>query len=623
VIDIAVLIVVLAASASAGLLALRMVNALPASDEEHFVAALATGLGCASIVSLVLATAHALRPLPFAVAGTLALAAGGGSMVRALRSVRLPRGAFAWALVALCALLLVAESPTWFAPPVGGDQTKYHLAYARLFALEGGIVPTPWSFWGHQQWLQEFLYTLAYAVRGENLARLMNAVSGVLAAVALATLARRHLDRRLGVVVGALFFTLPITWSGMTRAGADMSVVLYAGLAVSALLDWASDARGADLRRAAVFAGFAGGAKVMGLLVPTLVGLGVLVVLVRQRTALGAAFGRALAFGMLALALLSPWYVRNWVERGDPLHPFGEGLFHARDWNPAAAAYLNVYYDQYRTEEAGKRSGKPYVGLQVLWFPWDLTMHPEAFENAKRQGQDVSPFALAFLPAIVLLERRRRVALAIAAIGVGYAAIIAVGAWAHPRYVLPGTALVLVAAAAGAEGLAGARVFPLIVALTLASNVTLISRLLRPMWPDQVRVALGRLDPNTFLGRYSDRFVFWHEANRAVPPDGRIVVLEKIPHPYYIDRPFVLLSYLEQGMVDYRTLEGPSALADTVRRLGATHVAVERSGLEAHGDPFEARVTELWRGYVGGLGRPVLEAGGYALYAVPDGTSRG
>src|SRR5262249_17327324 len=244
------------------------------------------------------------------------------------------------------------------------------------------------------------------------------------------------------------------------------------------------------------------------------------------------------------------------------------------------------------------------------------------FENAKRQGQDVSAFALAFLPAIVVLGRRRPAALAIAVIGVAYAAIIAVGAWAHPRYVLPGTALVLVAAAAGAEGLAGARPLPLLVALTIASNVTLISRLLKPMWPDQVRVAFGRLDPNTFLRRYSERFVFWHEANRAVPVDGRVVVLEKIPHPYYIERPFVLLSYLEQGMIDYRTLDGPAALADAVRRLGATHVAVERSGLAAQGDPFEARVTALWRGYVGGLGQPVLEAGGYALYAVPDGTSR-
>jgi hypothetical protein len=44
-------------------------------------------------------------------------------------------------------------------------------------AIAGGSCPTPWCFWGNQQWLQNFLYVLAYAVRGENLARCLNAAS--------------------------------------------------------------------------------------------------------------------------------------------------------------------------------------------------------------------------------------------------------------------------------------------------------------------------------------------------------------------------------------------------------------------------------------------------------------
>jgi hypothetical protein len=617
VIDLVLLAVVLAASGAAGMVALRMAGALPRRADEHLLAAIATGLGIASGLALALAVGHALRPLPFFGAGVVALAAGGADLVRALRAARGPRGGLAWALVAVCAIVLVAEAPTWFAPPVGGDQTKYQLAYPRLFAMAGGIVPTPWCFWGSQQWLQNFLFALAYAVRGEDLARCMNAASGVLAALALATLARRHLDRRLGAVVGALAFTMPMTWSQMTRSGADMSVVVYAGLAVSAFLDWAYGQRPADLRRTAIFAGLAGASKMMGLLVPALVGIGLLVVLVQRRPPLARALGSALVFGVVALAILSPWYVRNAVETGDPLHPFGNAAFHGRNWSPEAAAYLDTYYDQYRAREAGDRGGKPYRGLEVAWFPWDLTMHPESFENGKRQGQDVSPFPLAFLPALLLVRRRRRAALAIAAIGVAYAGIIAVGAWAHPRYVLPGTAVVLVAAAAGAQALAGRRILPWIVGFTVLGNVALTTRMLRPMWPDQVRVAFHRLSPDTFLARYSDRYVFWHEANRAVPASGRVAVLEKIPHPYYIDRPFVLLSYLEQGLVDFRVASTPDAVLRRMRELGASHVAVDVKGLDAAADPFEREVTTLWRAVVARLGEPVLSKGGYALYVLP------
>ena len=452
-------------------------------------------------------------------------------------------------------------------------------------------------------------------------------MTGVLAALALATLARRHLDRRLGVVVGALFFTMPMTWSQMTRSGADMSVVVYAALATSAMLDWAAGDRPDDLRRAALFAGFAGGSKVMGLLVPALVGIGVLVVLFRRRPPLPRAVGSALAYGLIALAVLSPWYVRNAVEARDPLQPFGYAVFHGRNWSAEAADYLNVYYDEYRTREAGDRGGKPYRGLEVLRFPWDLTIHPESFENGKRQGEDVSAFALAFAPALLLVPRPRAAAFAIAAIGVAYAGIIAVGAWAHPRYVLPGTALVLAAAAAGAQALVGRRLLPWIVGVTVASNLALTSRMLLPMWPDQARVALHRLSPQAFLEKWSERssdhWTFWHEANRVVPASGRVVVLEKIPHPYYIDRPFVLLSYLEQGLVDFRTTNTPDAVLAAMARLGATHVAVDVKGLDADADPFERQVTVLWRGVTDRLGAPVLSAGGYALYAMPAGGAHG
>ncbi len=103
----------------------------------------------------------------------------------------------------------------------------------------------------------------------------------------------------------------------------------------------------------------------------------------------------------------------------------------------------------------------------------------------------------------------------------------------------------------------------------------------------------------------------------AVPATSRVAVLEKIPHPYYIDRPFVLLSYLEQGMVDFRTVDTPDKILAELHRLGATHVAVDVKGLDADADPFEKQVTALWRATVARLGTPSLSAGGYALYDLP------
>src|SRR5437764_366589 len=168
------------------------------------------------------------------------------------------------------------------APPVGGDQTKYQLAYPRLYAAAGGLVATPWSFWGHMQFLQNFLFAIGFALSDGALARYLNGAFGVLTALALGALTRRHLGEQSGPAAAALFFTLPITWSMMTHAGSDMPVVLYGCLALGALLDWTETGRPADVRRAGLAAGLAGASKVMGLLVPALMG-GALVFLLLRR----------------------------------------------------------------------------------------------------------------------------------------------------------------------------------------------------------------------------------------------------------------------------------------------------------------------------------------------------
>jgi hypothetical protein len=616
-IDVVLLAVVLVAAAAAGLVCLRVLRAAPEAPGERLLVGLAVGLGLAGMAGLALAAAGRLHVWPLAGLGALALVAGGADVAATVRALDARAARRAWPFVAVCALVLLAELPTMLAPPVGGDQTKYQLAYPRLYAAHGGLVDTPWSFWGHMQFLANFVFAIAFALRGDVLARLLNATFGVLAAVGVASLVRERLSSAVGAAAATVVFTLPITWSLMTRAGSDLSLVVYAALGVAAFLDWRATGKGADLRRTALLAGLAGGSKMMGLLVPALVGVGVLAVLARRAAPLRRTIGPALAFGVVAAVAASPWYVRNAIDTGNPVYPFGYGVFGGRDWSAAAGEYLGDYYRQYQTTQAAHRDAGAYVGLDVVRFPWDLTMHPESFENGARQSMDVGPFALAFAPALILVRRRRTAVLATAAVGLAYAAIIAGGAWAHPRYVLPGVVLVLAAAVPAARVLLGRRLFAAAIALTVAGNVALTTRLLRPLWPDQVRVATGRLAPDEFLRRHSPRFAFWERANAEVPAGGLVLVLEKIPHPYYIERPFVLASYLEQGMLDYRQVTTPEALADAAHRLGATHVAVDLDGLDAAGDPFEATVARLWQAFVAeACEGPTVREGGFALYAL-------
>lgn len=608
-----------AAAGCVGAWVLRASRADAAEPVDSLLAALAVGNGVLGLCGLGLAAAQALHAVVAwpVVAALAAPGVGGfGRLVRATWVGRRPTRATERVAMAVLAVHLAAMLVMVLAPSVTGDQTKYQLAYPRLYAAAGGLVATPWTFWGHQQFLENFVFALAFTVGDETTAHLLHAAIGVVAIAATARLVARRLAPGWEWAMALLVATQPMTWSMFEANGADLPLVAYTVLAVGALVAWLHGEPG-GLRRAALLSGLAGGTKVMGLLAPALVG-GVAAVHA-WRDGLGRALRVTVAFGCLAGAVAAAPYVRNAVETGNPLHPFGHRLFQGAHWSDEAAAYLEEYYRQYRAERALRRGGSPYAGIDVVRFPWDLTLHPESFERSARWALDVGPFMLAALPAGVWLAIRRPAARTVAVVGALQLAIVAAGVWAHPRYVLPGVLLLAATGLGGLARLLGPRLLVLVVAFTVLGQVAVTARLAMATWPAELGHALGRTSRVQFLGAHSDRFRFWRAVDAAMPSDGRVLVLGKIPHPYFIDVPFVLGSYLEQTVIDYRRIEAPAELLAEARRAGATHVVFETADLARGADPFERRVVALWTALRARLGPALVREGGRELYALPAG----
>lgn len=613
---LAALVLVLAAGAL-GAWVLRAVRALPAHPGDGLLAAIALGNGLLGVCGLVLAGMQALDPV-VAWAVVLGLAAPGigplwrlaeGLWRRRRTPARLER--VGWVVGGAHAAALVVMV---LAPSVTGDQTKYQLAYPKLYAEAGGLIDTPWTFWGQQQFLENFVFALAFTVGDETTAHLVHAAIGGVAIAAVARLVGRWLAPGWQGAMALVVATQPMTWSMFGANGSDLPVVAATLLAVAALLAWTHGEKGA-LRRAALLAGVAGGTKVMGLLTPALVGVGVLLHVRREGLARMLRVG--LAFGGIAGAVAAAPYLRNAVEVGNPLHPFAHGVFEGRHWSGEAAAYLDEYYRQYQVDRARRRGGAPYRGIEVARFPWDLTIHPESFERSARWALDVGPFMLAAMPAALWMASQTAAARTVVVVGAVYVGVIAAGLWAHPRYVLPGVWLLAAAGMGGVARLLSRRLAIALVCVTVAGHLVVTARLAARTFPDELRLAAGAMTPATYLERRSDRYRFWRAVDHVVPADGLVLVLGKIPHPYFIGRPFVLGSYLEQAKIDYRRLADAAALMAITRELGATHVVFVTGDLDRAADPFEARVTSLWRDLRADLGTPLVREGERELFAMP------
>jgi 4-amino-4-deoxy-L-arabinose transferase-like glycosyltransferase len=490
------------------------------------------------------------------------------------------------------------------APAVGGDQTKYQLVYPRLFAESGALVPTPWSFWGYMQYLVNMLFTAAFVLRGDVLARFVNVAYGVLATLAVFALGRRCFGRAVGFWAALLFFVMPFTATLMIRAWVEFALTFYVVLAVLAVLAWRDAPEGGQawLGVGAVMGGFAAGTKLMGVLAPALLGVVVLAT-AAARAGLRPALRATVGFGAVALVVASPCYLRNAAATGNPIFPFGYGVFGGRHWSAEAARGLDDYYAAYRETHARKRGATAYGSwVEALRFPWDATMAPYAFEKVGRWAYDVGPFLLAFVPGVVLLRRDPRVWILLS-LGVAYGATVVLGMWAHPRYVHPTLPLFLVVAVHALWTLAGRgvrarRAAVAVLAATTGLQAATALRVVAPLVPDSARVALGRMSEDAFLRRYERRYPLWDLVNREVPEQGNVLVLAMIPHPYHLTRRFTLASPLEQGAIDYRRLATVDDLAAALAPYGVTHVVREPEEERAAANPVGERVLELWDGLI-------------------------
>jgi hypothetical protein len=171
--------------------------------------------------------------------------------------------------------------------------------------------------------------------------------------------------------------------------------------------------------------------------------------------------------------------------------------------------------------------------------------------------------------------------------------------WAHPRYIHPTVPLFLVVAVQalwtlGAGGPSARRASVAVLVLTAMLQAATAWRVVAPLVPDSLRVATGRMSEDAFLRRYERRYPLWDLVNREVPPDGNVLILAMIPHPYHVIRPFTLASPLEQGAIDYRHLTTVEELTAALAPFGVTHVVREPEEEKAGANPVGEHVTRLW-----------------------------
>jgi hypothetical protein len=488
---------------------------------------------------------------------------GALELARALRRVRLPR-VRAWprwqlALGVIVALYALADVVITCAPISSADALFYHATAPELFEREHRIEEIPWSWQSYQPFTVELLILDGLLLWDTIQGAFVPLLLGLGGAATVLVGAHRLAGRSVALLAATLYLAQPFALWLFTSTFVEPAAAFTVALAALNLVRFVRGAALEALVLAGLFTGATAGMKYVAAGAAAVLAAWAVLLLRRRLT-----IRHALAFGVPALAVALPWYVKNLIIKGDPAYPILFG------WESEAARIAaRDSFDLY---------GHGHSLIDLVLLPMRLLADAEAFDRAEY----ITPLFLLFAP-VALLDPGTRRAVATALAGVAAFVVVWFLGAQDSRYLMFAMPILAVVAALGIFALARQGKIGRLVAVSGVACALLVSGFVSLAYASQfAKVVVGLESDEEFL---RDK-VSYHEGvawlNETLPEDASVVV----------DHVFLL--HIERPALTWNADALPPAAGaretrEFVRRYGLTHALIFT------GNPY--RLRQL--GYVG------------------------
>lgn len=464
------------------------------------------------------------------------------------------------------AVIALATLVSALAPPTAGDALCYHLELPKVFLQRHGIAYLPYNENCTYPLLCEMLYLWGLACAGPVTAQLIAWGQGLLLALASALLATPLLGRPWSWVVGALVLAVPGISNHLTAPLCDVGVSLFVVLALAAWRQLALKREPAWLFLAGLMLGAALSTKhVAWLIVPSLLAHAFWTYCANRAEGARVAFALAIVLAMSAI-VASPWYLRSWRHRGDPVYPF-------------LSADI---------ETAIAKSDKTPLSLNpadIALAPWQVTFEPERFGG---RGHQLGPLFLMLLPGLAFVRRLRGGGVLVTVCG-GYLI-----AWyalrQNTRFLFPIVPLLTIGVVWGMVELRRMPAWPRRLAWASIAGVLAVGTLL-PVYRarQHCAVALGIESRGDYLARTQPVYTATLILNRLCGPQARI--LSEDYRAFYFEGEVVRDSVYRRRERDLVAAES-RVVSVELKERGFTHLVLAEP-LAGHRVPHDNTLSRL------------------------------
>lgn len=226
-------------------------------------------------------------------------------------------------------------------PPVSRDALTHHLAIPKLYLKHGGIYEIPGIVFSYYPMNMDLLYLVPLYFQNDIAAKYIHFLFALLTALFIYKFLQENIGKLYGLL-GALFFlTIPIIIKLSITVYVDLGLIFFSWMCIYFILKWFScQCKIQYLISSALFCGLALGTKynalllllIMGTMIPLFYSITHNKALAqndiarKNRNSLsGLLYGGI--FILVALIVFSPWMIRNYHWKKNPIYPLYNSWF--------------------------------------------------------------------------------------------------------------------------------------------------------------------------------------------------------------------------------------------------------------------------------------------------------
>lgn len=557
------------------------------------------------------------------------------------RAVTGARAASAAAWIAGAGLAAVVLSFLVLAavPPVSRDALTHHLLVPKLWLRHGALVELPHIRFSYYPMNLDLLYLIPLYFGSDIVPKYIHMAFGLMTAALIHQYLRRRLERPFGLLGALIFLSLPVVVQLSITAYVDLGLAFFSLAALMGLLRWfRSGFRPPWLVASGVCCGLALGTKYNGLPVLLLTAAAVVYLYDGRRPAgrgkILRGLGWAAVYGAVALAVFSPWMVRNLLWKGRPFYPLKVPVI-SRLFSDAAAVPSSA-------KAPGRSRPGPVSHFAYRHFAfgeswWEIAAIPVRIffqgedDDPKHFDGRLNPCLFFFPLAAMAFVRRRSAAearerLVLGGFSLFYLLFAFFSIDMRIRYLTPVFAPLTIlcvqglrdlsAVASGAGGRPGLAAAPtvLLVALLVPNGAYLAGQFARVRPLDRLS---GRVSREAYIERYRPEYAAFRFANEHLADDARILAVFLGNRLYYSDR------WIEENDGLFNALVRESAseveLAHHLTERGYTHLLLSHDFFQrwtAENAPpvAQERIIDFFRHQT----IPLFAGNGYGLYTLTE-----